>query len=128
MLLGRRLALARMFCRSSFTHYRPPRDTINQAFFALDRPIFFIFSAALPTGCLGVELWLHLSLQPPADRTCVLHSDPRRFLVRVEIAGLHLDTVVGHAPDLGNLDQQVVWWEETIAFFGPACLHASSVY
>ena len=43
MLLGRRLALARMFCRSSFTHYRPPRDTINKAFLALDRPIFYYF-------------------------------------------------------------------------------------
>lgn len=75
-------------------------------------------------GCHGVELWINTT-QPLACNAMkstkikkqhlqVLHSDPRRLLVRLAHPCINCHFFVLHAPQSGRpLQERRLWWDET---------------
>ena len=66
---------------------------------------------------LGCELWIETRLHCERimpHHLVILHSDPRRLLVRLQSGGLDLVLAVMHAPHLGHGGEEIeAWWHRS---------------
>ena len=72
-------------------------------------------------GQAGVELWFHTEglkaicghqFQLQHD-VCVWHAKPRLMAVSCQLGGLHVELVVGYAPQAGRPAAEIMaWWQE----------------
>ena len=93
------------------------RDTSVRFF----RGYTVLTTAATPLGQGSFELWVSSDVAKIKD-FCLLHADPRRFMVTLPLHGCTSLATVRHAPDRHHGEDPIsVWWQETLDLLKRLC-------